>query len=120
MEESKSLVRNPYKSAKAGEKYLITNCSGEYCFLTENDMAAFTKGNYSAISCINELQSRFFICPENEQKWVLEHLNQRRKIKQSYLYDTELLLMVVPTLFCNSTCIYCQVSSINTDKKTNP
>jgi len=117
MEVSKSLVKNPYKSEKSGKKYLITNCSGEYCFLTENDMAAFTTGNYSEISCINELQSRFFICPENEQKWVTEHLNQRRKIKQSYLCDTELLLMVVPTLFCNSTCIYCQVSSINTDRR---
>lgn len=108
-------VKLPYVKKKLNDSYLLTNECGEYIFLSEEEMILYESDRYKDISNFYKLTSRFFLCEEDEKDWTEHHIQQKSLLKKSFIYETELLLMVVPSLACNCSCIYCQVNSVNSD-----
>ena len=56
------------------------------------------------------MESKHIVAGSNNSD-VLNMLSIKYRTKKSFLYEFTSLHMVVPTLCCNSKCIYCQVSS---------
>jgi uncharacterized protein len=107
------LLNLSYKTILLKNTFLLINDCGEHCFLDEKSFHALENNDFHNIPETTKLQSRFFICEEEDQDWCKTHIEQRRNVKQGFLYNPELLLMVVPTLLCNSRCLYCQANSVN-------
>nr|WP_321375772.1 His-Xaa-Ser system radical SAM maturase HxsB [uncultured Bacteroides sp.] len=92
------------------EEYFLTNEVGEFLFLKNEDFNRFT--NYE----LNIHDEIFYnlkskqIATDTEIEPVVNMLATKLRTKKSILNDFTSLHMVVPTLRCNSSCIYCQVS----------
>jgi uncharacterized protein len=106
------LSRISYNAIKLKNAFLLINDCGEHCFLGEKSFFALEQNDFCNIPETTLLKSRLFICEEEDQVWLKTHIEQRKNVKRSFLYNPELLLMVVPTLSCNSRCIYCQANSV--------
>jgi His-Xaa-Ser system radical SAM maturase HxsB len=103
--------RLEYRVRDLSGYYLLTNGCGEHIFLDENQLGSLGQSQWDQLDCVPELESRFFIALPSQIDWVKSHIQKRSFTKKSYLVDAEILLMVVPTNSCNSSCIYCQVGS---------
>lgn len=96
-------------------EYLLTNEVGEYIFLQNEDFHRFVKGE------LDESSDLFFdiaskqIATTDKIEEVVPMLATKFRTKKSILRDYTSLHMVVPTLRCNSSCIYCQVARKNMD-----
>ena len=96
-------------------EYLLTNDVGEYIFLENEDFESFINGN------LDETSELFFdiaskqIATTDKVEDVVSMLATKFRTKKSILKDFTTLHMVVPTLRCNSSCIYCQVARKNMD-----
>lgn len=91
------------------KKYLLSNDVGEYIFLQNEEFEAFVNGNL-------DTNSQLFYDIESKQIATTDHVDDvvsmlatKFRTKKSILEDFTSLHMVVPTLRCNSSCIYCQV-----------
>lgn len=107
---------NYQKSSYFYEKYsdtvLITNTVGEHLFLLESDFNLFqNKPDALSEDVKSQLISRFFLYDKNYQNQFQNIYEIKYRTKHSYLENETLLLMVVPTISCNCSCIYCQVNS---------
>ena len=118
------------------DEVFLTNEVGEYVFLSNEDFSAFIAGNLepkrslaapsvpsdsktplSFESCspapftdaFTELETKQFLCT-GQLEVVLSMLATKYRSKKSFLQSFTQLHMIVPTLRCNSSCIYCQVS----------
>lgn len=106
------------------DEVFLTNEVGEYAFLSNDDFAAFVAGrlepNSAAgsdagvtesgfVDAFTELEAKQFLCT-GQLDDVLTMLATKYRSKKSFLQDFTQLHMIVPTLRCNSSCIYCQVS----------
>ncbi|MDR2790790.1 MAG: His-Xaa-Ser system radical SAM maturase HxsB [Campylobacteraceae bacterium] len=101
-------------------EYLLTNDAGEFIFLENKDFLRFVKGDMRADKNIfYNLKSRQFATDQSIEP-IITMLATKVRTKKSNLNDFTTLHMVVPTLRCNSNCIYCQVSKKNlTDKNVD-
>lgn len=96
-------------------EYLLTNEVGEYIFLQNEDFYRFVSGE------LDEKSDLFFdiaskqIATTDKVEDVVPMLATKFRTKKSILRDFTTLHMVVPTLRCNSSCIYCQVARKNMD-----
>ena len=91
------------------EHYLLTNDVGEYIFLKNDDFAKFVSGNLDPRSDLFfDIASKQIATTDNVYD-VVKMLATKFRTKKSILQDFTSLHMVVPTLRCNSSCIYCQV-----------
>ena len=90
-------------------EYLLTNEVGEYLFLQNEDFYCLVKGEMDE-SCdlFYDIVSKQ-IATTDDAKDVIPMLATKYRTKKSILRDFTTLHMVVPTLRCNSSCIYCQV-----------
>lgn len=90
-------------------EYLLTNEVGEYLFLQNEDFYRLVKGEMDE-SCdlFYDIVSKQ-IATTDDVKDVISMLATKYRTKKSILKDFTTLHMVVPTLRCNSSCIYCQV-----------
>lgn len=91
---------------------LFTSSCGEHLFLSASEYEKFCQ---SPELCSPEtkslLKSRFF-CYESESEQDFSDIYKiKYRTKHSYLENDTLLLMVVPTISCNCSCVYCQASS---------
>lgn len=91
---------------------LLTSSCGEHLFLSASEYEKFC---HSPELCSPEtkllLKSRFF-CFESESEQDFSDIYKiKYRTKHSYLENDTLLLMVVPTISCNCSCVYCQASS---------
>ena len=116
----------PFRFERFNEKeYLLTNEVGEYIFLQDEDFHRFVNGE------MDEHNDLFYdiaskqIATTDKVEDVVQMLAIKFRTKKSILRDFTSLHMVVPTLRCNSSCIYCQVArknmedqSANMSKKT--
>lgn len=94
---------------------LLTNDVGEYIFLSNNAFDAFVNGKLDTKSEIfYDIVSKQ-IATTDDVNDVITMLATKFRTKKSILNDFTSLHMVVPTLRCNSSCIYCQVSRKNMD-----
>ncbi|MBI4683908.1 MAG: His-Xaa-Ser system radical SAM maturase HxsB [Nitrospirae bacterium] len=97
------------------EQMLIVNEVGEFFFIPLKDFADLVSNNLDVKKSIFlDLKSKHFTT-DTEIEPVIKMLATKYRTKKSFLYNFTSLHMVVPTLRCNSKCIYCQVSSKKTD-----
>lgn len=98
---------------------LLVNTCGEYVFITKNEYRKLNKPNLLSIETKNRLKSRFFLYEESKKNIFDNIYRIKYNTKHSYLENDTLLLMVVPTISCNCSCIYCQVNSKKNKSKEN-
>lgn len=95
----------------------LTNEVGEYVFLSNDDFDAFVQGRLErqssndqvSVDAFTELETKHFLCTGQLDN-VLAMMATKYRSKKSFLQGFTQLHMIVPTLRCNSSCIYCQVS----------
>jgi His-Xaa-Ser system radical SAM maturase HxsB len=91
-------------------EYFLTNEVGEFEFLSKNDFKKFVSQSLDKTSdTFLNLKSKQLLTDTNLDE-VVNMLATKFRTKKSILNDFTSLHMVVPTLRCNSDCIYCQVS----------
>lgn len=97
------------------EEVLLTNDVGEYIFLSNDDFDSFVKGEMDTKSeLFYDIESKQ-IATTDDIDDVIAMLSTKFRTKKSILRDFTALHMVVPTLRCNSSCVYCQVARKNMD-----
>ena len=106
----------PFRFEKFNDKeYLLTNDVGEYIFLSVNDFHSFVDGKMDEhCDTFYNVVSKQMATKDNVED-VVNMLATKFRTKKSILQDFTSLHMVVPTLKCNSSCIYCQVARKNMD-----
>ncbi len=97
------------------EEYLLTNEVGEYIFLKNEDFYSFVNIETDINSDIFQNITSRQIATIDDTESVVRMLATKYRTKKSILRDFTSLHMVVPTLRCNSSCIYCQVARKNMD-----
>jgi His-Xaa-Ser system radical SAM maturase HxsB len=102
------------------DEYLLTNLCGDYIFLQNEIFMKLVNGVIAESSPeYLDLLSKQFIT-EVDPRMSIPILSRRFRMKKEILRNFTSLHMVVPTLRCNSSCIYCQVSRrILKDKSTD-
>lgn len=106
----------PFRFEKFNEQeYLVTNEVGEYIFLKEDDFHKLINGELDVLSDLFYDIASKQIATTDKVEDVVNMLATKFRTKKSILRDFTSLHMVVPTLRCNSNCIYCQVARKNLD-----
>lgn len=93
----------------SNEEYLLTNDVGEYIFLKNADFEKFITHELDSKSDLFYDLASKQIATTDKVEDVVKMLATKFRTKKSILRDFTSLHMVVPTLRCNSSCIYCQV-----------
>ena len=91
------------------EEYLLTNDVGEYIFLANEDFDKFVNYELDPQSDVFKDIASKQIATTDKVEDVVSMLATKFRTKKSILRNFTELHMVVPTLRCNSSCIYCQV-----------
>lgn len=101
----------PFRFERFSEaEYLLTNEVGEYVFMPSKMFESFVSGKLDINSDVfHDLESKQIVTSDNIND-VVKMLATKYRTKKSILRDFTSLHMVVPTLRCNSSCIYCQVA----------
>ncbi len=91
-------------------RYLLTNDSGRYIELKEDDFKAFLRGEIAQDSPLHaDLKERGFL-----RQWMnFDALAANWAKRNAFLAQSTCLHIVVVTLRCNQKCVYCQVSSVS-------
>ena len=100
----------PFRFARFdNDKYLLSNDVGEYIFLSNDEFSQFVNGVLSPTGDLfYDIASKQIATVDNVDD-IIKMLATKFRTKKSILQDFTSLHMVVPTLRCNSSCIYCQV-----------
>lgn len=102
------------------EEYLLTNDVGEYIFLKNEDFDEFVNHELNPKSDVFMNIVSKQIATTDKVEDVVNMLATKFRTKKSILQDFTTLHMVVPTLRCNSSCIYCQVRRhVSTDHSSD-
>lgn len=100
------------------EQVLLTNDVGEFIFVGKSDFDALIQGEMDVHSDIfYDIESKQIATTDSIDD-VVPMLATKFRTKKSILRDFTSLHMVVPTLRCNSSCIYCQVARKNLEDHT--
>ena len=115
-----SLHQTQYFSEEFSDTVLLTNSAGEHVFLSPEEFTVFQE-NPEKLSDKTKflLKSRFFLYEEDNEREVKSIYDIKYCTKHSYLENESLLLMVVPTISCNCSCVYCQVNSRKNNAEEN-
>ena len=109
-----------YYSEQFSDSVLLTNTAGEHLFISKADFEKFSKSpDTLSDSTKGLLKSRFFLCEETNEAIFNNIYDIKYRTKHSYLENESLLLMVVPTISCNCSCVYCQVNSRKNNASEN-
>lgn len=95
------------------DEYLLTNEVGEYIFVNKDIFGSLIAGSLDINSDEFCNLSSKQIVTVDPIKDVIYMLATKFRTKKSILNDFTSLHMVVPTLRCNSNCVYCQVARKN-------
>jgi len=107
----KSYSLLPFKFERFTEnKVFVSNVCGEYIFITNENFKQLTDHNLNSNSDIFFNLKGKQIVTDTEIGPMVDMLATKYRTKKAFLNDFTSLHMVVPTLRCNSNCIYCQVS----------
>jgi len=101
-----------FRFKKLGNKYLLTNDLGDFIFLREKEFNNFTRSKLKKGNSIyEELDRKHF----TSESWNCENcqarMTQRYAQRHEYLNQGPSLHIVVVTLKCDHSCIYCHASS---------
>ena len=108
----------PFRFARIPDvpkQVLITSDTGDYLFLSEHDFRDFISHSLQPGSYIfRDLKARHFLS-EADEDLMLEAMAAQLRTKKSFLRNGPALHIFVPTLRCDHSCLYCQVSRQNAD-----
>ncbi len=97
----------PFKHRDVGGKVLITNTEGNFLLLTHDEFAAFAAGDLPRESELHRrLRERNFVRAEAN----VDAMATRLRARKTFLSYGPNLHIVVVTLRCNETCVYCHAS----------
>jgi len=93
---------------KLADKYLLTNDLGDYIFLSEKNFREFlTKGKKAKLKNLKELRDKGFLKDESNESKLAERFGS----KNSFLKTGPSLHIIVLTLRCNHSCVYCHATA---------
>jgi uncharacterized protein len=102
----------PFKFREVGRHVLITNTEGNFLLLQPDEFRAFAEGDVPREGeLFKRLKERNFIRGEEDRAAMVERVAARKRFLS---YGPNLHIMVV-TLRCNETCVYCHASRANMD-----
>jgi His-Xaa-Ser system radical SAM maturase HxsB len=97
----------PFKHRDVGGKVLITNTEGNFVLLTHDEFASFARGDVPEGSPLYQrLAERNFVRAAIDPRRMVDRLRARK----TFLHHGPNLHIVVVTLRCNETCVYCHAS----------
>ncbi|MDQ2139985.1 His-Xaa-Ser system radical SAM maturase HxsB [Alcaligenaceae bacterium B3P038] len=102
----------PYKvRALADGTRLGISSSGDFAFLSPEDLSFLDGvGATPSLERLAELQSRFFVSSSAPSSGTRRLLRSRKAAKREAVQKGPALHIIVPTLQCDHSCQYCQVS----------
>lgn len=114
-----SLVKNPSATApgffryrELGDAYVVTNAQGDWVLLSAEEFKAFAEGAVDRASALHaRLTDANLLRAEFDTQRAVERLQRRKR----FLYAGPNLHMMVVTLRCNETCVYCHASRADMD-----
>jgi len=99
----------PFDFARLTGDYLLVNLSGEFLRLGETDFFSFVQRELTPQNpCFWDLMAKHFIFFSPEPHYDL--LASKYRTKKAFLEGFTKLHIFVPTIRCNQSCQYCQVS----------
>ena len=94
---------------------LVTDL-GEYAFVTKRELTTLVRHQLHADTDLyRDLRAKQFLVDDETQS-LLDVYEVKYRTKKSAVGNMTQLHMVVPTLRCNHSCHYCQVSRVSEDK----
>ena len=97
----------PFRLREVGGVYLLTNHAGDHVFLDTEELERFAAGTPEPGDALYErLRESNFIAKELDTDSMIRTVRQRK----SFLGQGPHLHIVIPTLRCNETCVYCHAS----------
>jgi His-Xaa-Ser system radical SAM maturase HxsB len=97
----------PFKHRDVAGKVLVTNTEGEFLLLTHDDFLSFARGDVAPGTPLYQaLAERNFVRAVVDERRMVERLRARKR----FLSWGPNLHIVVVTLRCNETCVYCHAS----------
>jgi uncharacterized protein len=97
----------PFKHREVGGKVLITNTEGNFLLLSHDEFASFAAGDMPRESELHQrLRERNFVRAEAN----VDAMATRLRARKTFLSYGPNLHIVVVTLRCNETCVYCHAS----------
>jgi His-Xaa-Ser system radical SAM maturase HxsB len=99
-------VVNTYRFKKFGKKYFVTTDHGSYCILSEDEFRSFRQHRLD-----QSLQDKL-----EQKELILTHHNFNEAVRltrerNSFLFSGTSLHIIVVTLRCNMSCVYCHANS---------
>jgi His-Xaa-Ser system radical SAM maturase HxsB len=102
----------PFKHRDVGGKVLVTNTEGDFVLLTREKFERFARGDVAEGSELYQrLAARNFVRAAFDERRMVERLRARKR----FLSWGPNLHIVVVTLRCNETCVYCHASRADMD-----
>ena len=97
----------PFRLRRLDDCYLLTNPGGDYIFLDEGELERFAEGDLQPDDELYErLRQGNFIARELDADRLVRQVSRRK----GFLTQGPHLHIVIPTLRCNETCVYCHAS----------
>lgn len=97
----------PFRMREVDGHVLLTNPWGDWVFVTREELAALSRGELEAGGALHaRLVERNFV----RDKVDVQQQVERTVRKKSFLQSGPNLHIVIPTLRCNQTCVYCHAS----------
>ena len=97
----------PFNHRTVGGQVLLTNAEGQFFFLSPDEFRSFAEGSIERDSALyRALAERNFVRAEVDVPAMADRMRKRRAFLH---YGPNLHIMVV-TLRCNETCVYCHAS----------
>ena len=102
----------PFKFREIGGEMLLVNYTGEWLFVSKDEFGTLAKGELVAGSALHErLAERNFIRSRMNPDALGQQMRHRRRFLN---YGPNLHVLVI-TLRCNETCVYCHASRADMD-----
>lgn len=99
------------------DNYILVNESGEFIFLSKNDFYELINNNLPSNSTsYNDLKSSHFIYTDHLPE-TIEMISAKYRTRKRFISDFTALHMMVITLKCSNSCLYCQVAAENDNAK---
>ncbi|NVB36981.1 His-Xaa-Ser system radical SAM maturase HxsB [Pseudenhygromyxa sp. WMMC2535] len=96
----------------ADDAVLITNYEGNFLILTGEEFASYARGDIAPDS---ELHARLSEHNFLRASYDVQAATERVKARRYFVHGGPLLHVMVVTLRCNETCVYCHASRANMD-----
>ncbi len=101
-----------FRYRPVGERVVVTNFEGNFLLLTRDEFAMYAAGTVPADSELHRrLSSANFLRADYDVRRAAERVQARRR----FLHAGPNLHILVVTLRCNETCVYCHASRANMD-----